>query len=52
MVATVNEMAQDAQIAADEREAMALQEFMGANDVVLQDEDIEPPNTPLSLIHI
>ena len=48
MVATVNEMAQDAQIAADEREAMALQEFMGANDVVLQDEDIETYNTALS----
>lgn len=48
MVATVNEMAQDAQQAADEREAMALQEFMGANDVVLQDEDIETYNTALS----
>jgi hypothetical protein len=48
MVATVNEMAQDAQTAADEREAMALQEFMGANDVVLQDEDIETYNTALS----
>ena len=48
MVATVNEMAQDAQTAPDEREAMALQEFMGANDVVLQDEDIETYNTALS----
>ena len=48
MVATVNEMAQDAQTAADEREAIALQEFMGANDVVLQDEDIETYNTALS----
>jgi hypothetical protein len=48
MVATVNEMAQDAQAAPDEREAMALQEFMGANDVVLQDEDIETYNTALS----
>jgi len=48
MVATVNEMAQDAQSAPDEREAMALQEFMGANDVVLQDEDIETYNTALS----
>lgn len=48
MVATVNEMAQDAQTAADEREAMALQEFMGANDVVLQDEDIDTYNTALS----
>ena len=48
MVATVNEMAQDAQSAPDEREAMALQEFMGANDVVLQDSDIETYNTALS----
>jgi len=48
MVATVNEMAQDAQSAADEREAMALQEFMGANDVALQDEDIEAYNDALS----
>jgi hypothetical protein len=48
MVATVNEMAQDAQTAADEREAMALQEFMGANDVVLQDEDIDTYNIALS----
>lgn len=48
MVATVNEMAQDAQSAPDEREAMALQEFMGANDVALQDEDIETYNTALS----
>lgn len=48
MVATVNEMAQDAQVAADEREAMALQEFMGANDVTLQDEEIEAYNNALS----
>lgn len=48
MVATVNEMAQDAQSASDEREAMALQEFMGANDVALQDEEIEAYNDALS----
>lgn len=48
MVATVNEMAQDAQSAPDEREAMALQEFMGANDVALQDEEIEAYNDALS----
>ena len=48
MVATVNEMAQDAQSAPDEREAMALQEFMGANDVSLQDEEIEAYNDALS----
>ena len=48
MVATVNEMAQEAQSAADEREAMALQEFMGANDVTLQDEEIEAYNDALS----
>lgn len=48
MVATVNEMAQDAQQAPDEREAMALQEFMGANDVTLQDEEIDAYNDALS----
>ncbi len=48
MVATVNEMAQDAQSAPDEREAMALQEFMGANDVTLQDSEIEAYNDALS----
>lgn len=48
MVATVNEMAQDAQSASDEREAMALQEFMGASDVTLQDEEIEAYNDALS----
>ncbi len=48
MVATVNEMAQDAQSAPDEREAMALQEFMGANDVTLQDEEIDAYNDALS----
>jgi len=48
MVATVNEMAQDAQSAADEREAMALQEFMSANDVTLEDNEIEAYNDALS----
>ena len=48
MVATVNEMAQDAQEAPDQREAMALQEFMGANDVTLQDQEIEAYNDALS----
>ena len=48
MVAEVNERAQDAQTAPDEREAMALQEFMSANDVTLQDEEIESYNTALS----
>jgi len=48
MVATVNEMAQDAQSAPDQREAMALQEFMGANDVTLQDSEIEAYNDALS----
>lgn len=48
MVATVNEMAQDAQSAPDQREAMALQEFMGANDVTLQDNEIEAYNDALS----
>ena len=47
MVAEVNERAQAAQNASDEREAMALQEFMAANDVTLQDEEIEAYNTAL-----
>lgn len=48
MVAEVNERAQDAQTAPDEREAMALQEFMATNDVTLQDEEIDNYNTALS----
>ncbi len=48
MVATVNEMAQDAQEAPDQREAMELQEFMAANDVTLTDSDITEYNEALS----
>jgi hypothetical protein len=48
MVATVNEMAQDAQAAPDQREAMELQEFMAANDVTLTDSDITEYNDALS----
>jgi hypothetical protein len=48
MVATVNEMAQDAQQAADDREAMELQEFMAANNVTLTDSDITEYNDALS----
>jgi len=48
MVAEVNERAQEAAAAPDEREAMALQEFMAANDVTLQDQEIEAYNDALS----
>ena len=48
MVATVNEMAQDAQQAPDQLEAMELQEFMAANDVTLTDSDITEYNDALS----
>ena len=48
MVAEVNERAQDAASAPDQREAMELQEFMSANDVTLQDEEIEAYNDALS----
>ena len=48
MVGEVNERAQDAASAPDEREAMELQEFMSANDVTLQDEEITAYNDALS----
>lgn len=48
MVAEVNERAVDAQSAPDQREAMELQEFMAANDVTLQDEEISAYNDALS----
>lgn len=48
MVSTVNEMAQDAQEAPDDRQAMELQEFMAANEVTLTDADINEYNDALS----
>ena len=46
-VATVNEMAQDAQNAPDARESMALQEYIEANDVVLDDAEVDFYNDAL-----
>lgn len=46
-VSTVNEMAQDAQEAGDERGAMALQEYIAANDVVLSDAEVDFYNESL-----
>ena len=46
-VSTVNEMAQDAQEAGDERGAMALQEYIEANDVVLSDAEVDFYNESL-----
>jgi len=48
MVAEVNERAEQAQTAPDEREAMALQEFIAANNVTLTDQDISAYNEALS----
>lgn len=47
-VTTVNEMAQDAQEAPDSREAMALQEYVEANDVLLDDTEVEDYNNALT----
>ena len=43
-VVVINEMAQDAQNAGDEREAMALQEYIEANDVMLADAEVDMYN--------
>jgi hypothetical protein len=50
-VATVNEMAQDAANANDERQAMALQEYMGANDVTLEDAEVDAYNDAYTAVH-
>lgn len=46
-VVVVNQMAQDAQNAGDERGAMALQEYIEANDVVLADAEVDFYNESL-----
>ena len=46
-VVVVNQMAQDAQDAGDERGAMALQEYIEANDVVLADAEVDFYNESL-----
>lgn len=46
-VVVVNQMAQDAQEAGDERGAMALQEYIEANDVVLADAEVDFYNESL-----
>ena len=51
-VATVNEMAQDAAEAPDSREAMALQEYVEANDVLLDDTEVEDYNTALQAVEV
>jgi len=50
-VATINEMARDAAEAQDERQAMALQEYIGANDVTLEDQEVEQYNDALVAVH-
>lgn len=51
-VTTVNEMAQDAAEAPDSREAMALQEYVEANDVLLDDTEVEDYNTALQAVEV
>ena len=50
-VATVNEMAMDAAEAQDERQAMALQEYIAANDVTLEDQEVDQYNDALVAVH-
>lgn len=50
-VATVNEMAQDAANAQDDRQAMALQDYMAANDVTLEDQEVDQYNDALVAVH-
>lgn len=49
-VVVINEMAQDAQNAGDEREAMALQEYIEANDVMLADAEVDMYNDALDSV--
>ena len=51
-VATVNEMAEDAQEAPDSREAIALQEYMDANDVLLDDQEVDTYNESLQAVEV
>lgn len=50
-VATVNEMAMDAAEASDDRQAMALQEYIAANDVTLEDQEVDQYNDALVAVH-
>lgn len=50
-VATINEMAQDAAEASDDRQAMALQEYIAANDVTLEDQEVDQYNDALVAVH-
>lgn len=51
-VATVNEMAEEAQEAPDSREAIALQEYMDANDVLLDDQEVDTYNESLQAVEV
>ena len=49
-VVVVNQMAQDAEAAGDERGAMALQEYIEANDVMLADAEVDMYNDALDSV--
>ena len=51
-VATVNEMAADAAAAPDSREAIALQEYMDVNDVILDDQEVQDFNDSLQAVEV
>jgi len=51
-VATVNEMAEDAQESPDSREAVALQEYMDTNDVLLDDQEVDTYNESLQAVEV
>lgn len=51
-VATVNEMAQDAAEAPDSRQAIALQEYMEVNDVILDDQEVQTFNDSLQAMEV
>lgn len=51
-VTTVNEMAQEAAQAPDARESIALQEYIAANDVILEDAEVASYNESLQAVEV
>lgn len=51
-VVTINEMAQDAQNAPDAREFIAIQEYIDANDVLLDDAEVNTYNESLQAVEV
>lgn len=51
-VTTVNEMAADATAAPDSREAIALQDYMDVNDIILDDQEVQNFNDSLQAVEV